>query len=67
MNKELFKYHAAKNRDTMRDVAEILNIYPQTLSARLNGRYGKFSLDNIAILRERWHLTAEQCAEIFLD
>lgn len=67
MNKELFKYYAAKNGDNMRSVAKALNLWPQTISARINGRYGKFSYEEIAILKQRWQLNDEQCADIFLQ
>lgn len=65
MNKELFKYFQALNGDTGKSTAKALNIMPQTLSSRLNGSRGDFTRAEIAILKERWHLTDEQCSNIF--
>lgn len=67
MDINLFKYYAAKNGDMMRDIAKALGIVPATLSAKLHRTGGDFSREDIVILRKRWHLTAEQCAEIFLE
>lgn len=67
MNINLFKYYAAENGDMMRDVAKAIGVVPATLSAKLHRAGGDFSRNDIAILRKRWHLTAEQCAEIFFD
>ena len=66
MNKELFKYYAAKNNDSMKNIAKVLNLVPQTISARINGRYGKFSYKEISILKERWKLKDDECNDIFL-
>ena len=40
MNKELFKYFQALNRDTGKSTAKALNITQTTLSSRLNGSRG---------------------------
>ena len=66
MNKQLFKYYQALNNDTIKTTAQALNIAASTLSCRLNGKRGSFTNDNIAVLRKRWNLTLEQCADIFL-
>ena len=66
MNKELFKYFQALNRDTGKSTAKALNITQTTLSSRLNEKRGDFTRAEIAILKERWHLTDEQCSNIFL-
>lgn len=66
MNKELFKYYQALNGDSGSSTAKALHITPQTLSSRLNGKRGDFTRAEIALLKERWHLTGEQCADIFL-
>lgn len=67
MNKELFKYFQALNGDTGKSTAKALNITQTTLSSRLNGSRGDFTRAEITILKERWHLTDEQCSNIFLN
>ena len=66
MNKELFKYYQALNNDCGSSTAKALHITPQTLSSRLSGKRGDFTRAEIALLKERWRLTDEQCADIFL-
>ena len=67
MNKALFTYFQTINGDTSKSTAQALGIAACTLSLRLNGKRRGFSQNDIAILRKRWNLTAEQCAEIFLQ
>lgn len=66
MNKELFKYYQALNGDNGNSTAKALHITPSTLSNRLRGKRGDFTRAEIALLKDRWRLTGEQCADIFL-
>lgn len=66
MNKQLFKYYQALNRENNTDTAKALNITIPTLSSRLSGKRGVFTVKDISLLRARWGLTVEQCADIFL-
>ena len=65
MNRQLFKYYQSLNGDSGSSTAKVLRITPQTLSSRLTGKRGDFTSAEIALLKERWHLTDEQCADIF--
>jgi len=66
MNKNLFKSKMALFGDTNQTVAEALNISPQRNSAKLNGTNGaEYTQGEICILKQRWHLTAEEVDLIF--
>lgn len=66
MNKNLFKSKMALFGDTNQTVAEALNISPQRNSAKLNGTNGaEYTQGEISILKQRWHLTAEEVDLIF--
>ena len=67
MDKELFKYFANKNGDTTKSIAQALSIVSATVLNKLNGKRGDFTRAEIALLKERWHLTDEQCADIFFS
>lgn len=63
----LFKYLAAKNGDTMRDVAKAIKVSTATISNRLTNKRGDFTRADIQTLKERWKLTPEQVDKVFLQ
>ena len=67
MNVNLFKYFAAQNGDKMKDIALALDKTEATISGNLHGKKGDFTRAEIALLKERWRLTDEQCIQIFFS
>lgn len=66
MDVALFKYHVMKHGDTMRDVAQTLQVARVTITNKLYGHTGSdFTRADIAKLKSRWQLTNDQVAEIF--
>lgn len=63
----LFKYLAAKNGDTMRDVAKAIKVSATTISNRLTSKRGDFTRADIQTLKERWKLTPEEVVKVFLQ
>ena len=63
----LFKYLAAKNGDTMRDVAKAIKVSATTISNRLTNKRGDFSRGDIAKLKARWKLTPQDIDAIFFS
>ena len=63
----LFKYLAAKNGDTMRDVAKAIKVSATTISYRLTNKRGDFTRADIQTLKERWKLTPEEVVKVFLQ
>lgn len=66
MNKELFKYFMARNRDNMKSVAEALGMHEITLYKKLNCD-GNNELDRseISTIAKRWGLSRDSFFEIF--
>lgn len=46
-------------------LASVLNISPQTFSAKKNGEKAEFTQKEIATIQERYNLSAERVVEIF--
>ena len=67
VNVNLFKYFAAQNGDKMKDIALALGKTVATISGNLHGKKGDFTRSEIALLKERWLLTDEQCIQIFFS
>lgn len=68
MNKKAYRSKMALLGDNNKSVAEALGIAPQTNSAKLNQTNGaEYTRREIAILKERWHLTAADIDFIFFD
>lgn len=67
MDSALFKYYAAKNGDTMRSVAALLNRAPSTITTYIHGGKTDFSRSDIAKLKKHWQLTPEQVDAIFFN
>lgn len=65
MNKELLRSVMALNGDTNRDLANFLNISEQSVSNKINENGTEFKQGEIALIRRRYNLTADQVTNIF--
>lgn len=65
MNKNKLKSVMALHGDTMRDLAGVLGISPQSVSDKINERNTEFKQGEIAIIKDRYNLSAEQVESIF--
>lgn len=65
MNGALLKSIMVLNGDTVRDLASYLNKSPQSVSDKINERGTEFRQGEIAMIKERYNLTAEQVEAIF--
>lgn len=53
--------------DTNKDLAELLGISEQSVSNKINERGTEFRQGEIAKIKEKYNLTAEQVEDIFFD
>ena len=68
MNASFLKGFMEKYHDTHDDLAEALSIHPKTLYVKLGEYNGAcFTLAELRIIANRYHLTAEQIKDIFFD
>ncbi len=65
MNKNLLRYYMALNGDTNRELAEYLKISLQSLSAKINENGSEFKQGEIAKIKKKYKLTAEEIEAIF--
>lgn len=65
MNKELLRSIMVLYRETNRDVAELLGITEQSVSAKINEKGSEFKQREIAKICEHYNLDAEQMKAIF--
>ena len=65
MNKNLLRSIMVANGDTNKDLAELLDVTEQTVSAKINENGSEFKQGEIAKLIDRYHLTPEQVEAIF--
>lgn len=65
MNKELLRSVMVLNGDTNRDLAEFLEISEQSVSNKINENGTEFKQGEIAAIRQRYNLTADQVTNIF--
>lgn len=65
MNGSLLKSIMVLNGDTIRKLAEHLNISPQSVSDKINERGTEFKQGEIAMIKERYNLSADQVEAIF--
>lgn len=65
MNRELLRSIMALHGETNRDLAELLHISPQSISAKINENGSEFKQGEIAKIQKHYSLTAEQIADIF--
>lgn len=67
MNKVLLRYYMALNGDTNKDLAALLDITEQSVSSKINENGSEFKQGEIAKIRDRYKLTAEQVEAIFFN
>ena len=66
MNKKMYRSKMALFGDNNESTAKALGITPQRHSAKVNGTHGaEHTRAEIALLKERWKLTAEEVDAIF--
>lgn len=65
MNGALLKSIMVLNGDTIRDLADYLRKTPQSISDKINERGTEFKQGEIAAIKERYNLSAEQVEAIF--
>lgn len=65
MNGSLLKSFMALHGDTIRDLAAYLERTPQSISDKINERGTEFKQGEIARIKERYDLTADQVEAIF--
>lgn len=65
MNKNLLRSIMALHNETNRDLANILGISEQSVSAKLNENGSEFKQGEISIIRAHYNLTPEQVMDIF--
>ena len=66
MNKNLYRSKMALYGDTNASIAAALGISPQRNSAKVNGTHGaEYDCREIAILKKRWNLSADEVDAIF--
>lgn len=67
MNKGLLKSFMVLNGDTNKDLAAFLDISEQSISNKINENGTEFKQKEIALIRQRYNLTAEQVEQIFFS
>lgn len=67
MNGAMLKSVMVLNGDTIRDLAEYLQITPQSVSDKINERRTEFKQGEIALIKERYGLSADQVDAIFFN
>lgn len=65
MNKKLLRSVMVLHGDKNKDLAEYLGISEQSVSAKINENNTEFKQGEIAKIRDRYNLTAEQVEAIF--
>lgn len=65
MNKELLRSIMVLHGDTNRDLAELLEISEQSVSNKMNENGSEFKQGEIAKIKTKYNLTAEQVEAIF--
>lgn len=67
MNGAMLKSIMVLNGDTIRNLAEYLDISPQSVSDKINERNTEFKQGEIAMIKERYNLSADQIDAIFFN
>lgn len=67
MNGALLKSIIVLNGDTIRSLADYLDITPQSVSDKINERGTEFKQGEIAKIKEKYRLSAEQVEAIFFN
>lgn len=55
------------NNDTNKSLAEFLNLSEQTVCNKINENGTEFRQGEIAMIKDRYNLTADQIADIFFN
>jgi hypothetical protein len=67
MNTKLFRSIMVLNNDTNKSLAEFLNLSEQTVCNKINENGTEFRQGEIAMIKDRYNLTADQIADIFFN
>jgi arsenate reductase-like glutaredoxin family protein len=67
MNTKLFRSIMVLNNDTNKSLAEFLNLSEQTVRNKINENGTEFRQGEIAMIKDRYNLTADQIADIFFN
>lgn len=67
MNDVLLKSIMVLHNDTIRDLAEYLGKSPQSVSDKINERGTEFKQGEIAMIKDRYGLSADQVDAIFFN
>ena len=67
MNGVMLKSIMVLHRDTIRDLAEYLGKTPQSISDKINERGTEFKQGEIAMIKDRYNLSADQVEAIFFS
>jgi predicted transcriptional regulator len=67
MNKEKLRSVMALHGDTNKDIAELLEISEQSVSAKINENNTEFKQGEIAKIKGKYNLTPEEVDEIFFN
>lgn len=65
MKRHLLKQKMVDNNDTMKVLAQVLDIAPNTLYKKMQGTVQEFTQTEIRKIAERYDLTAEEIKDIF--
>ena len=65
MKRHLLKQKMVDNNDTMKTLARVLDIAPNTLYKKMQGTVQEFTQTEIHKIAERYNLTAEEIKDIF--
>ena len=65
MKRHLLKQKMVDNNDTMKVLAQVLDIAPNTLYKKMQGTVQEFTQTEICKITERYDLTAEEIKDIF--
>ena len=65
MKRHLLKQKMVDNNDTMKTLAQVLDIAPNTLYKKMQGTVQEFTQTEIRKIAERYDLTAEEIKDIF--
>lgn len=67
MNRNMLKSIMALHDDTIRDLAAYLGITPNSVSNKINENGSEFKQGEIAMIKERYNLSADQVDDIFFS
>lgn len=67
MNGAMLKSIMVLHGDTIRDLAEYLEKTPQSISDKINERGTEFKQGEIAMIKDRYNLSADQIEAIFFS